>query len=107
MKARLLEKLVEGNLRFNLFLRLVFIRMIKVVALCLALTFIVYLLWTGKFTLGSFLAGAMVGLVAFLTLGHLRRHLQRRESEEGAGETDESDNLTQSQETRPRSSVEQ
>lgn len=107
MKAQLLEKLVEGNLRFNLFLRLVIIRMIKVVALCLALTFIVYLLWTGKFTLGSFLAGAMVGLVVFLTLGHLRRHLPPREPEEGAGGTDELDDRTDSQETRPRSSVEQ
>ena len=107
MKAQLLEKLVEGNLRFNLFLQLVIIRMIKVVALCLALTLIVYLLWTGKFTLGSFLAGAMVGLVVFLTLGHLRRDLPRRESEEGAGEIHESGNLTQSKETRPRSSVEQ
>lgn len=107
MKAQLLEELVEGNLRFNLFLRLIFTRMIKVVALCLALTLIVYLLWTGKFTLGSFLAGAMVGLVVFLTLGHLRRHLSPPETEEGAGETDESGNLTQSQETRPRSSVDQ
>ena len=107
MKAQLLEKLVEGNLRFNVFLRLVIIRMIMVVALCLALTFIVYLLWTGKFTLGSFLAGAMVGLVVFLTLGHLRRQLPGRESEEETGQIDESGNLPQSQETRPRSSVEQ
>jgi O-antigen ligase len=99
VKAQTLQNLAKGDLRFWAFLRLVFIRVIKVVLLCLVLTLIVYLLWQGKFTLGSFLAGAAFGLVAFLIRTRFKPQVADQNNPAGSEQKDSP------AEIRPKTSV--
>jgi len=105
VKAQILQNLTKGNLRFGEFLRLVFVRMIKVVSLCLVLTLVVYLLWQGMFTLGSFLAGAACGLAAFLIWIRLKLQACGRTKQEGPAAADQKDSLAGPAEIRPKTSV--
>jgi hypothetical protein len=105
VKPETLQSLVKGELGFSSFLNLIFLRVIKVVILCLVLTLIVYLLWQGKFTLGSFLAGAVVGLMAFLIRTRLKHPSIDRAKEESSPETDTLDGIAGSEEIHPKASV--
>ncbi len=105
MKAQLLDKLVDGNPQYGLFLHLIFIRAVRVIAFSLVLTLIVYLLWHGKFTLGAFLGGAASGFLVFSTLGYLKRRLSNRELKEGSCRSDDPGNLADPEEVRPTTPV--
>ncbi|MCK4225172.1 MAG: hypothetical protein KAX39_08315 [candidate division Zixibacteria bacterium] len=106
MKDQILEKLIKERLGFDLFIRLVFTRMIKVMAVCLILTLIAWLLWLENYVWGSFLAGAVLGLLVFLILNFLKRHLGYQKAKESPGATNEAGNLTDPEEIRPKASVE-
>ena len=105
MKPQILEKIVEGHLGFNLFLSLVFTRVIKVITVCLVLTSIVWLVWLGKYTFGSFLAGAVFGLLVFLILCFLKRYLGNQKATESSGVAEELGKLTDPDEVRPKAPI--
>jgi len=105
VKPQILEKIVEGHLGFNLFLSLVFTRVIKVITVCLVLTLIVWLVWLGKYTFGSFLAGAVFGLLVFLILCFLKRYLGNQKAIGSSNTTDEVAKLTDPDEVRPKAPV--
>ncbi|GAF96132.1 unnamed protein product [marine sediment metagenome] len=106
MKGRMLEESTKRHLESKRFLHLVFTRVIKVIAVCLALTLIVWLLWIGKFTFGSFLAGAAIGFLVFLILSFLKRHLGYQKAKESSDVTEEVGKLTDPEEIRPKAPVE-
>jgi hypothetical protein len=106
VKAQILENLVKGHVGFGLFIRLVFTRVLKVIALCLTLTLIVWLVWLGRFTLGAFLGGVAVGLSVFLIMSSLKRRRGYQEEKESSEPTAELENLTGSEEILPKTSVE-
>jgi hypothetical protein len=106
VKAHILEKLIQGNLGVSHIIGLVFSRAMKVVASSLLLTLIVWLVWLGKFTFASFLAGAVLGLLVFLTFNLLKRQSEHRMSKEGLSAADEAKDLTDPEEIRPKASVE-
>jgi len=106
VKAQILEKLIQGNLRLSHIIGLVFIRVVKVMATSLLLTLIVWLVWLGKFTFASFLAGAVFGLLALLILNFLKCQLGYQKSKENSGATDETRDLTDPEEIRPDAPVE-
>jgi len=105
VKAQILEKLIEEHLGLNLFIRLVFTRVIKVITVCLVITLIVWLVWLGKFTFGSFLAGAVFGLLVFLILCFLKRHLGNQKATESSGVAEELGKLTDPDEVRPKAPI--
>ena len=105
MKAQLLEKLIEEHLGFGSFLRLVFTRVIKIMAACLVLTLIVWLVWLGKYTLGSFFAGAVFGLLVFLSLCFLKRYLGNQRATESSDGAKELEKLTDPDEVRPKAPI--
>jgi hypothetical protein len=105
VKAQTLHNLTEGTPRFGEFLLLLLVRAIKVVSLCLVLTLVVHLFWQGMFTLGSFLAGAACGLVAFLTWIRLGLQAGGQTKPEGPAASDQKDSLTGPAEIRPKTSV--
>ena len=105
MKAQTLHNLTEGTPRFDEFLRLLLVRAIKVVSLCLVVTLVVYLLWQGMFTLGAFLAGAACGLAAFLIWMRLKLQASGQTGPEGPPAADQKDNLAGPAEIRPKTSV--
>jgi len=105
VNTQILEKLVKGPSGFDSFLRLVFTRVIKIVTVCLILTLIVWLVWLGKFTLGSFLGGAASGFLVFLILLFLKRHLGNQRATESSGVADELGKLTDPDEIKPKASV--
>jgi hypothetical protein len=105
VKPETLQNLVKGDLGFSELLNLIFLRAVKVVSLCLVLTLIVYLLWQGKFTLGSFLAGVVFGLVAFLIRNHFRHYSKDNTRNGSTAITDQMDEVAVSEENRPKASV--
>ncbi len=105
MKAQILEKLIKGHSGLDLFIRLVFTRAIKVIAVCLVLTLIVWFIWLGKYTLGSFLAGGAFGFFVFLILSFLKRHLGKQKTTESSGAAEESGKLTDPDQIKPKASV--
>ena len=105
-KSQMLEESTKRHLESKRFLHLVFTRVIKVIAVCLALTLIVWLLWIGKFTFGSFLAGAAVGFLVFLILCFLKRYIGNQKATESLGMTEEAGKLTDPDEIRLKASVE-
>lgn len=107
MKPETLQSLVKGELGFRSFLSLIFLRVVKVVVICLILTLTVYLLWQGKFTLGSFLAGAVVGLTAFLIRTRLKGSSFEPAKQESSPATDSMEEIAGSEEIHPKASVEE
>ncbi len=105
MKAQTLHNLTEGTPRFGEFLRLIFVRTIRVVSLCLVLTLVVHLFWQGMFTLGAFLAGAACGLAAFLIWIRLKLQASGQTRHEGPAAADQKDSLAGPAEIRPKASV--
>lgn len=106
MKAQTLHNLTEGTPRFGEFLRLIFVRVIIVVSLCLAITSVMYLLSQGYFALGSFMAGAAFGLGTFLIRNRLKRHFVKQ-PEELTAVVHQRGELPNPGETRPRTSVQE
>ena len=100
------EESTKEHLESKLLLRLVFTRTVKVMAICLVLTLISWLFWLGKYTLGSFLAGAALGFLAFWVLSFLKRYLGYRQNKEGLGVAEEIGKLTGSEEITQRTPVE-
>ena len=100
------EESTQQHLESKLLLRLVFTRTVKVMAICLVLTLISWLFWLGKYTLGSFLAGAALGFLAFWVLSFLKRYIGYRQNKEGLGVAEELGKLTGSEEITPRAPVE-
>lgn len=105
MNTQILEKLVKGHLGFDSFIRLVFTRVIKIVTVCLILTLIVWLVWLGKYTFGSFLAGAALALFVFLILRFLKHQLGHSQVKQGSGGGEELGKLTDPDEIKPKASV--
>ena len=93
-KSPMSEESAKGRLESKRFLRLVFTRVIRVIAVCLVLTLIVWLLWIGKFTLGSFLAGAVLGFLVFWILSFLKHHLGYQQIKKSSGVIEEVGKLT-------------
>lgn len=89
MKPQILEKLAEGNLGFKQFIRLIFIRVIKVTAVCLVISLIFWFIWLDEFTLGSFFAGVASGFFVFLIYRSLKRPSGNQQAIECLGETEE------------------
>jgi Na+/glutamate symporter len=83
IEAQKSEESTRQNLESKLLLRLVFTRTVKVMAICLTLTSIVWLLWLGKYTLGSFLAGAAFGFLVLWVMSFLKHRPVCRENKEG------------------------
>jgi hypothetical protein len=94
MKGQMLEESTKGRLESKRFFRVVFTRVIRVTAVCLVLTLIVWLLWIGKFTFGSFLAGAVLGFLVFWILSFLKHHLGYQQIKESSGVIEEVGKLT-------------
>jgi len=105
VRAQILEELIKGHLGFGLFIRLVFTRVIKVIVVCLVLTLIVWLVWLGKYTLASFLAGGVLGFLAFLILCFLKHHSGSQKTTESSSPTDEVRNVNEPEEIKPKASV--
>jgi len=105
VKAQILEKLVKGHLGLDHFTRLVFTRVIRVIAVCLVITLIVWLLWLGKFTFGSFLAGAAFGFFVFSILSFLKRYLGIQKATENSDTAEEYGKLTDPDEIRSKAPI--
>lgn len=105
MKAQILEKLIEEHLEFGSFLRLVFTRVTKVMAVCLVLTLIVWLVWLGKYPFGSFLAGAAFGFLVFLSLCFLKRYLGNQKPTESSDGEKELGKLADPDGVRPKAPI--
>jgi hypothetical protein len=73
MKAQILDKLVDGRAGLGQVIRLVFIRVVAVMAFGLVLTLIFWFFWLEDYAWGAFLLGAGLGLLAFLALNSLRK----------------------------------
>jgi hypothetical protein len=106
VKYEILEGLVKGHLGFSAFIRLVFVRVLRVIAVCLTLTLIVWLVWLGKFTFGAFLAGAAVGFFVFLIVRSSRRYLIDGEAKKGLDITRELGDRADPEKVQPRTQVE-
>jgi hypothetical protein len=96
----------EEPLESKLLLRVVLTRTVKVIGICLTLTLIVWFTWLGKYTLGSFLAGAALGFLVFRGLSFLKHYSGTTEEKEGPGLTDKIGKLTGQEETIPKAAVE-
>jgi len=105
VKAQILEKLVKGPLELSPILCLVLIRVIKVIAVCLMLTLVIWLVWLGKYTFGSFLGGAALGFFVFSILRFLKRNLTGPKATEGLSTTDEVSDLTDPDKIKPKASI--
>ena len=106
MKGQMLEESAKGHLESKLRFRLVFIRAVKVIAVCSVLTLIVWLAWLGKYTFGSFLAGAALGFLIFLILSFLKHHLGYQQVKESSNIKKELGKLTDPEEIIPKAPVE-
>ncbi len=106
MKGQMSEQLRTGHPESKLLLVLVLTRVVKVMAACLLLTVIIWLLWLGKYTLGSFLAGAALGLLVFLILSFLRSHLGEHQIKQSSSLTEGAEKLNESEQIRPKAPVE-
>jgi hypothetical protein len=95
----------KESLESKLLLRLVLTRTVKVIGICLALTLIVWFTWLGKYTLGSFLAGAALAFLVFWVLSFLKHYLGYPQEKEGSGITEEIGKLTDPEEIRPKATV--
>ncbi len=93
------------HLESRLLLRLVLTRTVKVVAICLALTLISWFIWLGKYTLGSFLAGAAFGFLVLWVLSFLKRYLRYQPNKEGLNAAEEIGKLTDPEEIIPKAPV--
>jgi hypothetical protein len=96
----------KESLESKLLLRLVLARTVKVIGICLTLTLIVWFTWLGKYTPGSFLAGAALGFLVFRGLSFLKHYWGATEEKEGSGLTEEIGKLTGPEETIPKATVE-
>ncbi|NIM97786.1 MAG: hypothetical protein GTO24_06820 [candidate division Zixibacteria bacterium] len=105
MRQEILEGLVKGHLGFSAFIRLVFARVLRVVAVCLTLTLIVWLVWLGKFTFGAFLAGAAVGFSVFLMVRCLRHYLINGEAKESPDVPRQLGDIADPEKVQPRTEV--
>jgi multisubunit Na+/H+ antiporter MnhE subunit len=106
VKTETLDKLLSGDLGLGFFIRLVFARALKIIAVCLILTFIVWLIYMGKFTLGAFLAGAAFGLCVFFVLRHLKGYSEAQPANTTTEVTNDLEDVTDAKRVRPRTSVE-
>jgi hypothetical protein len=105
VKAQILEKLIKGPSGFDSFIRLVFTRVIKIVTVCLILTLIVWLVWLGKFTFGSFLGGAALSFFVFLILRFLKHQLGESQVKQDSVGGEELGKLTDPDEIKPKAPV--
>jgi hypothetical protein len=106
VKDEILEGLVKGHLGFSSFIRVVWARVLRVMAVCLILTLIVWLVWLGKFALAAFLTGAAVGLFVFLLGRFLRGYLIDGEAKDDSGATRKINDAADPEKVQPRSQVE-
>jgi hypothetical protein len=105
VKEEILEGLVKGHLGFSSFIRVVWARVLRVMAVCLILTLIVWLVWLGKFALAAFLAGAAVGLLVFLLGRSLRRCLIDGEPNDDSDISRETNDAADPEKVQPRTQV--
>jgi hypothetical protein len=106
VKEEILEGLVKGHLGFSSFIRVVWARVLRVMAACLILTLIVWLVWLGRFALAAFLAGAAVGFFVFLIGRCVRGYLIDREAKDDSGATRKINDAADPKKVQPRSQVE-
>jgi hypothetical protein len=106
IEARKSEESARQNLESKLLLRLVFTRTVKVMAICLTLTLIIWLLWLGKYTLGSFLAGAALGFLVFWVISFLKHRLEDQENKAGLSAAGQMGKLAGSEEMVSKAKVE-
>ncbi len=95
----------KESLESKLLLRLVLTRTVKVMVICLTLTLVSWFVWLGKYTLGSFLAGATLAFLVFWALSLLRHHLGYLQDKDGSGTTEEIGKLTGPEEIMPKATV--
>ncbi|MCK4385303.1 MAG: hypothetical protein KAW52_03480 [candidate division Zixibacteria bacterium] len=106
MKGQMLEESTKEHSESKLLLYLVFTRMIKVIAVCLILTLIFWLLWLQEYVWGFFLLGASLGFLVFWVLGLLKHHLGYQQDKESSGVTEEVEKLADPKKIRSKTPVE-
>jgi hypothetical protein len=94
MKAQILDRLVEGRQGLGQVIRLVFIRVVAVMAFGLVLTLIFWLFWLENYAWGAFLVGAALGLSVFLLLNSLKKRLGLPKQDESSDASDTEGDLT-------------
>ena len=89
MKAQILDRLLEGRQGLGQVIRLVFIRVVAVMAFGLVLTLIFWLFWLENYAWGAFLVGAALGLSVFLLLNSLKKRLGLPRPDETSNASDQ------------------
>ena len=102
----MLEESTKEHSESKLLLYLVFTRMIKVIAVCLILTLIFWLLWLQEYVGGFFLLGASLGFLVFWVLSLLKHHLGYQQDKESSGVTEEVEKLADPKKIRSKTPVE-
>jgi Ca2+/Na+ antiporter len=106
VKTEILDRLLSGDLGLGFFIRLVFARAVKVIAVCLILTLIVWLIYMGKFTLAAFLAGSAFGLFVFFVLRQLKDNREEKQPKTTAAVNEDVDELNDTEKFQQKTSVE-
>jgi|GEM_PF-1088591 len=106
MKAQILDKLVDGRQGLGQVIRLVFIRVVTVMAFGLILTLIFWLFWLENYAWGAFLLGAGLGLSTFLAVNSLKKRLNPPKPQESSGASDKAGDIANSGRIKSEAPVE-
>jgi uncharacterized protein YneF (UPF0154 family) len=105
MKTKILEELAKGQLRSKTLLRLVFIRIAKVIAICLAFVLLSWLFLLKNLVWLSFLLGAILGFSMFMALRFFENRLGESPNNKAPAGLPELKNLSDSEESQRISAV--
>jgi uncharacterized protein YneF (UPF0154 family) len=106
MKTETLEELAKGRLRSKVLLRLVFVRIAKIIAICLIFVLLSWLILLENLAWLSFLLGTILGFSMFLALRFFESRFGESRNNEAHTGLPELKNLTDSEETKRISAVE-
>ncbi len=83
MRTEILEEFItKKHSGSKLWLCLVFTRSIKIVIACLAITFVLWLIWLQEYVWGFFLLGSALGILFFWILTYLKQQLHCQSDED-------------------------
>jgi hypothetical protein len=106
MKTEILEELAKGRLRSKVLLRLVFIRIAKVIAICLIFVLLSWLFLLKNLVWLSFLLGTILGFLMFMALRFFENRFGVNQGKEVYSNPTAVGNLTEPEEIKPISRVE-
>lgn len=104
MRAEILEDLAQGHLGSKL-RRLIFIRVVKFIAVCLILILLFWLVLTEDYSSLFFLLGGLAGFLSFLALRFLENRFGKNQKKEDSHSSPEVRKLAELKETKLKSSV--